>query len=391
MTPKKLPKWLPVVALVGLAAVGARQYLLHRPIDVEVARTETDVAVRVFGLGTQEARIASRLGFEAAGQLVALAADHGDRVEAGTILARLDDGEARARLDKSVAGVAAAEAALAKAEALAQRSSIVARQKKRMDERRRSLVERQAVSVETAEVAELDAKVAGADDDVAARDVEVARVNLAATRAQATLDRVLLDRMRLVAPFDGVVTGRLRELGSVMNPGEALFTLVDPASVWIQAFVDEARAGDLAEGQPAEVRLRSRPGDTFRGHVARVGLENDRVGEERRVWVACETCPADFHLGEQAEVEVTTRRLAAALLVPQTALRLTGPAEASGWVVVDGRLAERRLRLGARLLDGRVEIVDGVPAGAALVVARDTGGFRDGRRARLVEAVEARP
>lgn len=388
---KKIPKSLLIAAAVVAVAVAARVYVVTRPVEVAVARAETDVAVRVFGLGSQEARIATRLGFETAGQLVALGADHGDRVKAGALLARIEDGEARARLEKSRAGVAAAEAALAKAEALAQRSRVVAQQKRRVDERRRSLVERQTVSVEAAETAELDARIAEADGGVALRDVEVARVNLTAARAQETLDGVLLERLRLVAPFDGVVTARLRELGSVLNPGEALFSLVDPASVWIQAFVDEARAGDLVEGQPADVRLRSRPGETFRGRVARVGLENDRVGEERRVFVACETCPADFHLGEQAEVEVTTRRLARALLVPQTALRMVGPAEAMGWTVADGRLAETRMTIGARLLDGRVEIVGGLADGALPVVSGDVTTFRAGRRATVADQSEKRP
>lgn len=388
---KKIPVPLRLAAVAILAVAAVRLYVVLRPVEVTVAHAETDVAVRVFGLGTQEARVATRLGFEAAGQLVALEADHGDRVKAGALLARLDDGEARARLEKSLAGVAAAEAALAKAEAFGRRGDVVALQKRRVDERRKSLVARQTVSIEAAETAELDAEVAEADATVARRDVEVARVGLVAARAQATLDGVLLDRLRLSAPFDGVVTARLRELGSVMAPGEALFSLVDPGSVWIQAFVDEARAGDLADGQPAEVRLRSRPGETFRGRVARVGLENDRVGEERRLWVACETCPGEFHLGEQAEVEVTTRRLERAFLVPQTALRLTGSAEAIGWVVVDGRLQEARLRLGSHLLDGRVEIVDGLPRDGALVTSSDDGGFHVGRRARIVEATETRP
>ena len=375
----------PFLALLLLAAAiaGLRLFLANRPVEVEVARPESDVAVRVFGLGTQEARISTRLGFETSAALAEVKADHGDRVKAGDLLASLQDGEARARLDKSVAGVAAAEAALARSEALAARARVVAQQKRRIDDRRRALVERQTVSIEAAEQAELDARVAEADAGVADRDVEAAKVALAAARAQAALDRVLLDRHRLVAPFDGVVIARHRELGSVMNPGEALFTLVDPASVWIQAFVDEARAGDLAVGQPAEVRLRSRPGTVFAGHVARVGLENDRVGEERRLYVACDDCPAEFHLGEQAEVEVTTRRLARALLVPETALRLTGAAEAVGWVVHDGRLAEARLRLGAHLLDGRIEILGGVPEGATVVTSKDTGSFRSGRGARI--------
>ncbi|MER2604995.1 MAG: efflux RND transporter periplasmic adaptor subunit [Siculibacillus sp.] len=380
---KRLVRPLLVIVLVAAAAIGLRMYLASRPVEVTLARPESDVAVRVFGLGTQEARISTRLGFETQAALIETRVDHGDRVKSGDLLARLDEGEARARLDKSVAGVAAAEAALAKSEALAARARVVAEQKRRVDQRRRSLVERQTVSIESAEQAELDARVAEADAAVAERDVEAAKVALTAARAQAALDGVLYERHRLRAPYDGVVIARHRELGAVMNPGEALFTLVDPASVWIQAFVDEARAGDLALGQSAEVRLRSRPDRAFAGRVARIGLENDRVGEERRVFVACDDCPAEFHLGEQAEVVVTTRRLPQALLVPETVLRMVGPAEAIGWIVADGRLKEAGLRLGARLLDGRVEVVGGLPDGGRVVISKDAGGFRDGRAARL--------
>lgn len=376
-------KTIAVVAAVVGTVVATRAYLNRRPVAVEIAVPQDDVAVSVFGLGTQEARISTKLGFETSAALVEARVDHGDRVKTGDLLARLDEGEARARLDKSLAGVASAEAAVAKAEALAARARAVAVQKRRIDERRRTLVENRTVSIETAEQAELDARIAEADAGVADRDVEVAKVGLAAARAQAALDTVLLERHRLLAPFDGVVVARLRELGAVMNPGEALFTLVDPASVWIQAFVDEARAGDLAVGQPAEVRLRSHPGAAFSGKVARVGLENDRVGEERRLFVACDDCPAEFHLGEQAEVVVTTRRLARVLAAPEIALHMTGPAEAIGWAVVEDRLREVRLRLGARLLDGRVEILGGLPEGAALVVTSDAGAFRDGRAARV--------
>ena len=370
-------------ALLAAAGVGVRTYLVSRPVTVEVAVPAEAIAVRVFGLGTQEARITSRLGFETAAALTELHADHGDRVTKGTLLARLQDGEARARVEKSRAGVAAAEAALAKAEAWAARARVIAEQKERQGDRRQSLVERRTVSIEVAEQADMDARVAAADLKIAERDVEVARVNLANARAQLLLDEVLLERHRLVAPFDGVVTARLRELGAVMAPGEALFTLVDPATVWIQAFVDEARAGELAVGQPAEVRLRSRPGDVYGGTVARIGLENDRVGEERRLFVDCRDCPAEFHLGEQAEVVVTTRTLPRALVVPETALRMTGPAEAIAWVIVGGRLAEAKLRLGARLLDGRAEVVEGVPAGAAVVASPATPVFVVGRAARI--------
>ena len=162
-------------AVIAVAGFGAVRLASLRPLSVEVASPVEDVAVRVFGLGTQEARISSRLGFETSAALVDLRADHGDRVTGGDLLARLQDAEQRARVAKSRAGVAAAETALAKAEALAERAKLIARQKGQIDDRRRSLAERRTVSVEVAEQAEMDARVAAADQTVAERATSMSR------------------------------------------------------------------------------------------------------------------------------------------------------------------------------------------------------------------------
>jgi len=74
--------------MAAIAAAGWA-YLHFRPITVEVASVERDVPVRVFGLGTVEARIVSQIGFEASGALVELNVDHGDQVRRGAVLDRL--------------------------------------------------------------------------------------------------------------------------------------------------------------------------------------------------------------------------------------------------------------------------------------------------------------
>src|SRR3546814_2000313 len=76
-----------------------------RPLPVEVVRTTDRVPVEVFGLGTVEARILSRVGFEVGAALVELTADHGDRVKQGEVLARLHSGEQEARVAKAKAGL----------------------------------------------------------------------------------------------------------------------------------------------------------------------------------------------------------------------------------------------------------------------------------------------
>jgi HlyD family secretion protein len=92
-----------------------------------------------------------------------------------------------------------------------------------------------------------------------------------------------------------------------------VFTLIDPKSVWVLAFIDESKAGEIKVGEPAEIVLRSQPSQRYRGQVSRIEPKSDRVNEERRVAIAFDQLSADFHLGEQAEVYITTVRLAQAL------------------------------------------------------------------------------
>lgn len=376
-----------LLALLGVGFGGAALFLFlfMRPLPVEVARPAGNVPVQVFGLGTVEARILSKIGFEAGAALVELNADHGDRVGAGEVLARLHSAEQEARVAKASAGVNNAQAALRMAEAAAGKARAVLAQKRQANRRKQALVARQTVSVETAEEAQMEEDVAAAELAVALSDIEVAKAALEDSKAQYALEQVLLEHHVLKAPYDAIVVQRHNELGTVLGPGEPLFTLVAPQTVWALAYVDEARAGGIRLGQPAQVRLRSLPRQTFPAHVTRIDIESDRVSEERRVYVACDRCPATFHLGEQAEVFITTAVLDEAILVPQTAVESFDGTKGTVWTVEDGRLQRRALAFGHRTLDSRLEVVDGLPRDARVVTALRPG-LREGRAAKVLEA-----
>jgi len=167
-----------------------------------------------------------------------------------------------------------------------------------------------------------------------------------------------------------------------VRAGDVIFTLMDPKTVWVQAYIDEGRAGELAIGQVAEIRLRSLPHSVFTGVVARIGIESDRVNEERLVWITCSDCPDQVFLGEQAEVRITTAILADALLVPEVAVQGFDGHLGSVWVVQDGRLAQIPLIFGHRTEDARVDVVSGLPEGAQ-IVANPIKALAEGRLARV--------
>lgn len=365
---------LAIAAFAGAAA----WFVWLRPIAVRIAVQEVNVPVEVFGLGTVEARVLSRIGFEVAGIIGELHADNGERVTAGQVLARLQTREQEARVAQMRAGVAQAEAAIHQANANLQKAQANLRQRQQINQRRQELLRRGTLAEEQAQEAQTALDVAGAELTVAASAIDVANANLQNAQAALALETARLDKFTLRAPYDAVVVARQRELGAAANPGEPIFTLIDPRTIWALAHVDEASAGTIRLGQPAMVRLRSLPGGEFTGRVARIDIESDRVTEERRVYISCEVCPQAFFLGEQAEIVITVGRLERALLVPRAAFDVYRGDTARVWTVEDNRLALRDVRLGARTLDGRAQIVAGLPEGAAVVLDA-TGARRPGR------------
>lgn len=361
------PLFLAVAVAAILAGGGAVWHQKSQPAVVALVRAEPAAVVPVYGLGTVEARRLTRVGFEATGTLVELIADQGDRVSAGTVLARLHTAEQQARLLRAEAQLAQSQAAVAQAEARVERQRALFAQKTSVNRRRQALVGGGTVSRETAEDAEAEARVAAADVTVAERDLDAARAAQRSSDAQRRLEAESLAKMSLIAPFDAVVVERSRELGSVLAPGTAVFTLVDGASVWVRAYVDESLAGELKVGQAAAVTLRSRPGESLPGRIIRIEVENDRVAEERIVDVAFDRVPEPFHLGEQAEVLISVDSGTAGPMLPASALERRQGGQGSVWVIDGGTVQRRAVRLGRLFADGRVEIVEGLADGEAVV------------------------
>lgn len=136
------------LAVVGtLAVVAAGLFAFsNRPIDVRVASIERDVPIRVFGLGTTEARVLSKIGFEVGATLTELHADHGDRVAKGQVLARLATGEQEAKVAKARAALLIADVNIAKGAANLEKARAVFVQRQEANRRKQALAGRDVVA-----------------------------------------------------------------------------------------------------------------------------------------------------------------------------------------------------------------------------------------------------
>ncbi|NOT58527.1 MAG: efflux RND transporter periplasmic adaptor subunit, partial [Deltaproteobacteria bacterium] len=319
------------------------------------------------------------------GKLIELHVDARDTIHKGQLLARLDDTEQHTRVAKAQAAFAEARSATQKAAADVERAVAVLEERRVAHRRKQELLRTDVIPRAMADEAERDLRVAAAELQQARGQVEFAKAAVQSAAANLNAEEVKLRQHRLHAPYDGLVSERKKELGSVLAAGESLLTIVDPTTRWGKMYVDEAHAGGITVGKPARVRLRSLPGTVREAEVVRVDVESDRVNEERVVYVKCLSCPATFYLGEQAEVWVRVETLARAILVPEKNVEKYDGARGVVWTVRDERLEKQEVTFHAKTLEGLLPIASGLPEDARVVVSALVG-LRAGDRVRAVEA-----
>ncbi len=112
---RRVLAWLRPLALGGgLLALGvAGAFWLLRPPTVTVVEiARRDIVPAIQGVGTVEAKVVVQVGAKITGRLTEVRVDQGDAVEAGQVLARLDDAQLRADVARGEAALRAAEAQL---------------------------------------------------------------------------------------------------------------------------------------------------------------------------------------------------------------------------------------------------------------------------------------
>jgi RND family efflux transporter MFP subunit len=359
------------------AATLAAYWVALRPVPVAaVAAIEAAVPFRVTGPGTVQARIPVTLSARITATIVELKADQGDSVKRGQLLARLDDRELAAK--RSAVGesqetvrqnVAAAEAATAKARADLE----LARSKHERDRglSAKGYVSEAALDGSIAALRVAEAGLASAEATLAARRSEARSVEQEVRYAETVLSHTAI-----VAPMDSVVIERLAEVGSTVVPGTPVFRLVNPATIWVTARIDESVVGRVDRGMRATIRLRT--GEVVSGTVARIARQSDAATRELEVDVAFDAPPARFAIDQEAEVTILAGEERGPAVPLAALIRSTG--KQGVLVVRDGRAEFMPVETAAADAT-RVVIAKGLAAGDLVIVAPQS--VKPGARVRV--------
>ncbi|MVT52081.1 efflux RND transporter periplasmic adaptor subunit [Bradyrhizobium yuanmingense] len=258
----------------ALLAAGAwRQYAEHRQVlataeqqrdfvpQVRVAAVEPADQVEVVELpATTSAFASANIFARASGYIAIRAVDIGDHVKAGQLLAEINAPE----LDHQIAQ---AEATLAQLNWSYQQAQANRELAKVTWDRDRPLVDKGWV---TAQQGTIDEQTLKAQEAA----VSVAQANITAEQAQLQVLRQQKLYQRVVAPFDGVITQRNVDVGSLVQAdatsGTFMFTLQQGSVIRTQVFVPQDAAFNLRPGIAAIVHVPEIPDRTFPGTVTRI-------------------------------------------------------------------------------------------------------------------------
>ncbi len=285
---------LPVIAAALLAAGGHYGYDYWTAGRFMVSTDDAYTAADIAAIAPKIQGYVDRIGFT-----------ENQRVKAGDVLIRLEDGDYRIALEQARAAIAsqdetlnrikaqekAAEASVRQAVAQRQALQATAHNAGATADRARSLLQTKFASqsqVDNADaaLASANANLAGADAQVAAAKANVdvlkaqyneAKSHMRTLRLNVDQAKRNLDQTVLRAPYDGVVGNRSVERGDLVSPGQKLAAIVPVHSLYVEANLKETQLAKVVPGEKAKVSIDALGGKAFEGTVASVSPASGSV------------------------------------------------------------------------------------------------------------------
>ncbi|HZO22566.1 MAG TPA: efflux RND transporter periplasmic adaptor subunit [Steroidobacteraceae bacterium] len=209
------------------------------------------------------------------------------------------------------------------------------------------------------------------DADTRAADAAATRASAASAEANEARLEQLETFKRVVAPFDGVVTGRNTDIGALINAGQSsgswLFRVADTKKLRIYVDVPESYAARMTVGLQAQLHFNEHPGEDYPATLVRTAQALDPTLRTLQVELQVDNSEGELFPGAYAEVHFKLPGSSSTVRVPATALvfRAQGLQVAT---VTDGNHVHMKGILQGRDFGTSVEVLSGLTANDEIIV-----------------------
>jgi HlyD family secretion protein len=333
---KKIWIGVGVVALAGAAAFASFKFRRTEGVTVNVEEVrQRDLEALVSASGKIQPKRFVNISADTMGRVTNLAVEEGDLVKRGQFLLQIDPRTLQTRVQSGEAALAGARAALEQT-----RTEIeTARQNLQLSQetlkRQRELWAQGLSTKDALDRAESEAKVRASDLRQREQMLQTQQLRLGQERAQVESARYDLSKVRILSPFDGVVTRRNIEegetvvIGTMNNPGTVLLTIADMSVIEAEVEVDETDIPSVKIGQTAKITIDAIHDKTFAGRVTEIGNSPIQVAGQAaagqqatnfKVVVTLDGRIPEVRPGFTCSSQITTAKRGQALAVPIQAM-----------------------------------------------------------------------
>lgn len=349
--------------IIACAAIGGASatFLQAAPVTVTtVTRGAVQEILEASGSATAERR--SSLSARTAGLVSAVKVDAGSRVKAGEVLLELDEALAKLALERAREAMKVTEGELAEL--------------RRLSDEARSLVKTGGIPKTEAEAR------------LAALNVKLATVRQLEVDVKERIE--MINRHRVVAPFGGVISAKLTEVGEWVETGVAVLDLVEVDVVRFDVQIPQERFADLEMDTVAKVKLDSVPGEEFSAKILAKVPVKDPVARTFLLRLEVDAPPNVMAPGVSGRAIFQIQKAGNALQILRDAMVRQPDGGVMAWVVEGSGKEKRAVAKAIRIRDtltAQVEVLEGLEEGQK-VVLRGNETLREGQDIEILEKAE---
>jgi RND family efflux transporter MFP subunit len=199
-------------------------------------------------------------------------------------------------------------------------------------------------------------------------EAEFKSAQAAVSQAETMVDinQRRLEKTIIAAPFDGLVTSRMVEIGQNINVGDPVMAIADMARMRVKINVNEQDYVHLDKNDAVTVRVEAYPEAAFAGQVDKIGVKADPHTNTFEGEILVANPDLVLKAGLTATVNITVDAIRDAILIPQNCVLFRENRKEVFVVDASGKAAAREVKLG-RAFGASVRILEGVAAGDRLV------------------------
>lgn len=363
------------VAVATAGCGGGQQVPADAPpeaaaVEVSTAMAEQrDVPIVVEVTGSFIADEVSDVASEGAGKVASTPVDIGDRVTAGTVLARLDERDARLRADQSRASLLQMEAGLGQA-----------RERHRLAS---STANRYAALVKTGDISRTVYDQLLSEVETSRQAIATGEAAVVEAKSRVAMADKAIGDLVIRSPFNGFVTDRAVTVGEYVGPGARVATVMRLDPIKLRMLVPEMAAAGVKRGQRVTAVVEALGGRTVTGTVTAVNATLDPATRATVVEATIPNAGATVSAQMFATARIELGKADPGVFVPGSAIIPDPNTNSFHAFVVDRGVARLRvLQIGGEE-QGLVRVRSGLRAGE-VVATRGADQLYDGARVTVI-------